>query len=138
FVALKLLQAGINPNKARRFQQEAKLAGKIKHANVVNILDFGLTKANAPYMVMEMVEGKSLGQMIAAQGCLSIEEALPIFDQIIAALRCAHKEKVLHRDLKPDNVLVSSTMEYEPNVPLVKITDFGLAKVFDSPQDLTP
>lgn len=103
------------------FLREARLAARLRHPNVVQVLDFGVTN-ELPYLVMELVPGESLRARLA-RGPLSFAEALPILEGIAAALGAAHERGIVHRDLKPENVVVAPG----PGAPLVKVVDFGLA-----------
>lgn len=109
-----------------RFQREAKMACQLNHPNIVTVLDFGVTERAKPYMVMEYVEGKALDTLIAERGSLTVEEGYPLFLQICEGVAHAHKRGVLHRDLKPNNVMLTNS---QSDTTVVKILDFGLAKM---------
>jgi serine/threonine protein kinase len=131
YYALKVMR----PEKAtkgdsiRRFQREAMAASKIGHPNCVAVSNFGIWKEDLFYMVMDYAPGPSLAQIIH-QGdrriALSPKRALPIFIQICAGLDAAHKLGIVHRDVKPSNIILVSEAETDD---FVKITDFGIAKV---------
>lgn len=123
-VAIKILHPHLVTNKTslERFKQEAKAVSQLHHRAVVTILDFGLTEDNRPYLVMDLLVGKSLSEMIKAQGNIDQERALPIFIQIAEALAYTHKVGIIHRDLKPSNVLILPPDQ-------VRIVDFGIAKL---------
>lgn len=108
-----------------RFRREAHASAKLKHKNIVDVYDYGSTK-ECHYIVMEYVEGITLKRLIAEKGVLGLDEAVRIFRQILEGLDYAHKHGVLHRDIKPDNILIS-------NENSVKITDFGLATFLEAP-----
>ncbi len=117
-----------------RFQQEARAAARFHHPNLVSILDFGISSDGAPFMVMEYVEGKTLCDAFGLEeGSSNSEEEfsllylLEIFIQCCEALACAHKLGVLHRDLKPTNIMLLT----ENDSTRVKILDFGSAKIAD-------
>jgi serine/threonine-protein kinase len=117
----------------RRFQQEAKLAASLSHANVCHVYDYGQLDSGAPYLVMDFLEGNTLAALLAESKFLSIGEALPIFQQICKGLAHAHGRGLVHRDLKPSNImLIDSDGE-----KIVKVLDFGIAKEVDSVQGLT-
>lgn len=117
-----------------RFEREAKLASTLQHPNIVKVIDFGLTEASEPYMVMEYLEGENLDDMIEACGRLAIEEFAPIFSQVCAGLSYAHESNIVHRDIKPSNImLVAHTAPI-----LVKIVDFGIAKACESTGEICP
>jgi serine/threonine protein kinase len=112
-----------------RFTREFNAASKLEHPNVVRALDFGI-EDGVSFLVTEFVEGVSLGQMIEEQGRLTEEAAVRIITQVSQALQYAHERNVIHRDVKPDNILVRSD-------GMVKLADFGLAKDFDDDRLLT-
>jgi eukaryotic-like serine/threonine-protein kinase len=111
----------------RRFFGEAKAAGRLRHPNVVTVYDLGVEDGK-PFMAMELVEGESLSQILKARGALPPQEALAIARQVALGLAYAHEQGVVHRDIKPDNILVDR--EGRP-----VITDFGVAHLESS--DLT-
>ena len=111
----------------RRFFAEAKAAGRLRHPNVVTIYDLGVEDGQ-PFMAMELVEGESLSQILKARGALPPQEALAIARQVSLGLAYAHEQGVVHRDIKPDNILVD-----RKGRPV--ITDFGVAHLESS--DLT-
>ena len=131
-VAVKVLAsdvAGSDPVAFQRFQQEAKAAGRLKHNNLVEIMDFGITDNNEAYLVMDYVEGKTLKELIHDQNNIPLALILEIFRQIAAGMNHAHQNNVIHRDLKPANIIVS---EDEDGSDLVKVIDFGIAKIADA------
>jgi serine/threonine protein kinase len=109
----------------KRFHAEAVLAQKLQHPNVIRIEDLDSTEDGRPFIVMEYVEGHDLRRLIAHQGTLSIARALKITGQVASALAAAHKIGIIHRDIKPDNILISTSTD---GGDLVKVTDFGIAK----------
>jgi hypothetical protein len=111
----------------RRFFGEAKAAGRLRHPNVVTIYDVGVEDGE-PFMAMELVEGESLSQILKARGALPPQEALAIARQVALGLAYAHEQGVVHRDIKPDNILVDRKGR-------AVITDFGVAHLESS--DLT-
>jgi len=114
-----------------RFQREAEAAGRLRHPNVVNVTDFGLTTLNGAslaYLVMEYLDGKSLAEHQAAHGRPQIDLVLDIVDQVALALDAAHQAGIVHRDLKPDNIWLESNLRGGYNV---KVLDFGIAKLSD-------
>jgi len=132
-VAVKILLPGLSTETIIRFQQEARMAAKLDHPNIVKVLDFGQTPGGDLYLIMDYVGSVCLEDMIKKAGRLPLEQALPIFIQIAAGLQHAHSNKVLHRDVKPSNIMISEKHE-EMNVQLV---DFGLAKLQSDNQKLT-
>ena len=129
-VALKILppQAGTDTGFAERFNREARALAKLSHPNIVAVYDFGQTHG-LHYFIMEYVDGPNLRQIERA-GKLTTRQALQIIPQICEALQFAHDEGVVHRDVKPENVLLDKKGR-------VKIADFGLAKILGrEPKDL--
>lgn len=121
-VALKVLFAEFarDPSFVKRFRQEATAAANLNHPNIVGIYDWG-EQDDTYFIVMEYVEGKSVRDLINEKGKLSAEEAASIGVDIAAALQFAHEHGVVHRDVKPGNVLVTKKGQ-------VKVTDFGIAR----------
>ncbi|RQD77821.1 MAG: Stk1 family PASTA domain-containing Ser/Thr kinase [Candidatus Syntrophonatronum acetioxidans] len=121
-VTLKVLRSQFitDENFVRRFHREAQAAASLSHQNVVNIYDVG-EEDDIYYIVMEYIGGKTLKELIKEKGRLSPEEAADIARQICEALVHAHKNKIIHRDIKPHNILIT----YDGTV---KVTDFGIAK----------
>lgn len=125
-VALKLIKTTLDEETGARFQREAKTTAKLSHPNIVSIYDMG-TQDGHPFLVIEYIEGKSLEDIIRDQGALSPSEILRISKDIASALEYAHKAGVLHRDVKPDNIMISKS-------GMPKLMDFGLARSLDSPK----
>jgi tetratricopeptide (TPR) repeat protein len=121
-VAIKLMRPGFATDlDLRRFKSERQISAVLDHPNIARLLDGGSTAEGAPYFVMEHVEGGPLLEHCRERG-LSVRERLILFQQICAAVQYAHQHLVVHRDLKPGNILV--TDEGEP-----KLLDFGIAKL---------
>ena len=122
-VAVKLIKRGMDTDFIlRRFRQERQILASLNHPNIARLLD-GTTADGLPFFVMEYVEGKSLYKF-SDERKLSITERLRLFRRICDALEFAHRNQIIHRDIKPPNILV--TNEGEP-----KLLDFGIAKVFN-------
>jgi serine/threonine protein kinase len=121
-VAVKVLPAALShtPERLRRFEQEARLAGSLSHPNLLALFDVGSFEG-APYLVTELLEGRSLRERLAG-GPLPVRRAVDFAQQIAHGLAAAHEHAVIHRDLKPANVFVTTDGR-------VKILDFGLAKL---------
>lgn len=127
-VAIKILHSEQSePRAAERFRREAQAAARLKHPNAVTIYDFGVTDEGLQYLVMELVEGESLRRILQQKGPLTPSAAAEIMNQVCAALDEAHRHHVLHRDLKPDNIIVNVT----DGGLRVKVLDFGIAKLRD-------
>jgi serine/threonine protein kinase len=114
-----------------RFRREARAAAQLRHPNVVVIYDYG----EAPdagvlgYIVMELVEGKPLGDILEQEGRLKPDRAIALMRQICAGVGAAHKRNIVHRDLKPDNIVVLPADGHDDET--LKVVDFGLAKLRD-------
>jgi hypothetical protein len=111
-----------------RFQREAEIASRLGHPNIVSVLDFNITPEGVPYLVLELLEGRTLGDRIAA-GPMTLAEVTPIVRQIGAALAAAHAEGIVHRDLKPANIFLVPTDVGGAVVDHVKVLDFGISKI---------
>lgn len=116
---------GNDPMLVTRFRQEAIVAARIRHRNIVNVTDYGVA-GGMPFLVMEFVKGKSLHDFLAEQGRLSPERALEIMAAVCAGVGAAHQQGIVHRDLKPLNIMLQDDVPYSDGV---KILDFGLAKI---------
>ncbi|MEP7340928.1 MAG: SUMF1/EgtB/PvdO family nonheme iron enzyme, partial [Acidobacteriota bacterium] len=128
-VAIKVLHAEqvADPQAIERFRREAQAAARLKHPNAVSIYDFGVSGEGLVYLVMELVEGQSLRDLIKQQGPLTPTAAAEVMSQVCAALDEAHRQHIVHRDMKPDNIIVNAT-----GAGLrVKVLDFGIAKMRD-------
>ena len=132
-VAIKMVHSHIvSPTSLMRFEKEAKTISTLSHPNIITIHDFGVSEDEQPYMVMDYMEGVSLSDYIKEQGRLSIDETCDYAIQICDGLSHAHKKGILHRDLKPNNLMLVKleTGEYH-----VKILDFGLAKLLHGDEE---
>ena len=127
-VAVKVLRGELShdPMTLLRFQREASAASKLSHPNVVDVYDVGESDGRH-YIVMEYVRGRTLKQLIAQRGALNLDEAIDIMMQLTSAISLAHEKHIIHRDIKPQNILVKDD-------GTVKITDFGIAIAHDSIQ----
>lgn len=133
-VAIKILNANLSNEESIRFQQEGILAGRLNHENLVSVFDFGVTETGVPYLIMEYLQGFSLGDMITADGALETLFAIRIFQQICRGMLSSHKAGVIHRDLKPANVFM---VQNDDDTFSAKIVDFGLARLLDENARLT-
>lgn len=156
-VAVKVLRS---PDivQRKRFEREMRLIGKLNHPHVVRLIDFGRLQARVaqelwsgggegfedttetrhvvrklPYIVMEYVEGPTLGELVKAEGPLPIQEAIALMLPVLSAVSAAHDAGVVHRDLKPPNILVAK----HGSLPEPKVLDFGIAKPNDEESNLT-
>jgi serine/threonine protein kinase len=125
-VAIKVLQTAAidDPELRKRFEREADLAAKIESKRVVRVLGHGMATGNRPFIVMELVEGHSLRDVMAAHGPYRWDEIRPFLLTIARALADAHAEGVIHRDVKPSNVMVTADGS-------IKLADFGIARDLD-------
>lgn len=120
-VAIKVLQAGLDGLLPDRLQQECRILASVEHPNIARLLDAGATADGQPYFVMEYVAGLAIDQFCDDRN-LSVRERVQLMLPICEAVQRAHQKLVVHRDLKPDNILVTSTGQ-------PKLLDFGIAKV---------
>ena len=125
-VAVKVLRPEFNEDSEfiSRFQREAEAASKMTHHNIVNLLDVGMDGENR-YLVMEYVQGKTLKEVIQERGKLSAPLACQIAIRILSALEHAHRNGIVHRDIKPQNILVHADGH-------IKVADFGIARIANS------
>src|SRR5574344_2068014 len=125
-VAVKVLRGDLagDDKFVRRFQREALSASSLSHPNIVEIYDVGEDNGNF-YIVMEYIEGKTLKQLIKKRGVLTLPETMDIMLQLLDALAQAHDSYIIHRDIKPQNIMIKES-------GLVKITDFGIATALNS------
>ncbi|MGL4422615.1 MAG: serine/threonine-protein kinase, partial [Gemmataceae bacterium] len=130
-VAIKIVpsETAKNPVLLKRFEQEFKAASLLDHPNVVKAIEYCGTGTN-PFLVMEFVDGESLGGRVDRDGAIGDEEALAIMTQVCEGLHRAHKQGLIHRDVKPDNILVTKE-------GVAKLTDMGLVKEVEGELNLT-
>jgi serine/threonine protein kinase len=133
-VAVKLLHHDLAREKQalERFRREARTAAMIRHPNIVSIHDFsdGTANGTEAYIVMELVQGVSLGNLLRREGRMTPKRAVHLMHDICTGVGVAHRRGLLHRDLKPDNVIVAPP-SHEGDEEIAKVVDFGLAKVRD-------
>lgn len=115
----------------RRFRAEAQAMSVLTHPNLIQISDYGNADDGTPFLVMEYLEGISLGDYIHKNGPLTVEFALPLFAQIADALAHAHGKNLIHRDLKPSNIMLIGDKH-----DFVKVVDLGIAKAIEAADDL--
>lgn len=127
-VAIKVLLPHLvkSQQALKRFQQEARAASSLNHPNVMTVFDFGLTVDGLPFLVMDLLEGTSLSAVLQTEHYLPVERALRIFMQVCEGLAHAHEKGVIHRDVKPNNLML---VRYIGQTDFVKIVDFGIAKL---------
>jgi serine/threonine protein kinase/tetratricopeptide (TPR) repeat protein len=129
--AVKVLRNDLAADEAaiRRFEQEAVIASGFTHVNILSVYGHGRTIDGAPYIVMDFLEGESLGQILSREGRLEPFRAINICMQICEALAHAHMQGLIHRDLKPSNIMLINNKQ---STDMVKVLDFGIAKVMPS------
>ena len=124
-VAVKIPHAGRDERHYHsRFLREARAVSALNHPNVAAVYDYGETEEGAPFIVMELVTGQTLGDLLTGQG-LTLARAVEVIEQVAEALAEAHRHHIVHRDVKPSNVIINDRGE-------VKVLDFGLAKQLHS------
>lgn len=128
-VAIKTIKTeGLSPAEYReykaRFHREAQAAGVLVHPNILTIYDFGEDEGTL-FLAMELLSGKTLQLMLEEQSVLPVDTIVPVFEQVGSALDRAHRHQVIHRDIKPGNIMVLDD-------GLVKVTDFGIAKLMSA------
>ncbi len=129
-VAVKLLRPELGTNQMilRRFNAEAEMVAKLKHPNTVAIYDFGQDADGSLFIAMEFIEGRSLRAALQQEGPFSPARALAIAVQVAASLSDAHSNELVHRDLKPDNVMLQDRGKQKD---IARVLDFGIAKLRD-------
>ncbi len=133
FVALKIIKTDGSSDMQKqilRMQNEAKVLARLSHQNIVQIYQMGACSDGTPFLVCEYIEGVTLAQILATEETLSPRKVLEIFTQILDALDCAHLNGLLHRDLKPGNVMI--IVDQETGSLHVKLLDFGIARELSS------
>jgi serine/threonine protein kinase len=127
-VALKFLAVGrqFDAKSLARFQKEAEAAAELQHTNICSTREFGVNEDGIPFLVMDYVEGTSLGDILSTEKKLSKNQAIEIMTGLCAGLEHAHAQGVIHRDIKPANIILTKD---KANSDIVKIVDFGIAKL---------
>lgn len=127
YVAVKILKPEYAKDETfvKRFRREAQSAASLTHANIVSVYDVG-AEGDINYIVMELLESKTLKDYIEEHGAMPSDLVLKISAQIASALETAHKAHIIHRDIKPQNIVLNKNM-------VAKVTDFGIAKITNVP-----
>ena len=133
-VAVKVLKDTTDPDVIKRFHEEARAAAKLKHSNILDVYDIGVTDDGKLYLVMEYLPGDNLEQVLKRQGRLEFDLACGILIQICRGLAYAHQNGIIHRDVKPSNIVMGTTDSGEN---YLKIVDFGVAKRIEVDQKIT-
>ncbi len=125
--ALKMLRAEVSrlPSLAERFRREAHAIGSLDHPNIVRVTDFGQTEDGALFTVMHLVDGASLHDILQKLGTLDAVTAIEVACGVLEGLQCAHAAGVVHRDIKPDNIMLAT----KDGQLEVKLVDFGIAQM---------
>ena len=133
---VKVLKAGAlgNEEMKRRFVEEARTATRLKHPNICTIHDFALDDEGKAYLVMEFIDGVNLADLVRRQGPRTLGLTLEIAQQTLSALGYLHRKNVVHRDVAPDNLMLTQDEERRP---LIKVIDLGIAKTLDRPGEMT-
>jgi PAS domain S-box-containing protein len=135
-VALKLLRPPASEDEEEvftRFRREGVTACRINHLNAVAVLDLDITEGGYPYIVMEYLEGETLEGRLRSKRLLTMRQAAELFADVCSCLGAAHRAGVLHRDIKPSNLFLQHATGGEPQSLVVKVLDFGIAKLADEP-----
>ena len=127
-------QSAENPDLQRRFVQEAQLITRVRHKNICLIFDFAIDDDLTAYIVMEYIEGVSLADWMKLSGPLEVPLALEIARQSLEALEYLHRKRVIHRDISPENIML--TVDHDGRL-LVKMIDLGIAKAMDADEGVT-
>ena len=122
YVAIKILRPEFTKDEQfiENFKRESQASARLSHANIVGVYDVG-KEGNIHFIVMELIDGKVLSEVIKEKGRIEYKEAISIIRQVASALSLAHKNQIIHRDIKPHNILITST-------GVAKLADFGIAK----------
>ena len=133
-VAIKVLTGALfgDPAALRRFEREAQASARLSHLNIVTVFDYGSLGTDGAYLVMEYVKGQTLRHELRREASLTPERVAFILDGVCDAVAEAHKSGVIHRDLKPENILLTDSDD--PRHQIVKVLDFGIAKVLTEGQ----
>ena len=135
-VAVKLLHQQMAPHQEvfQRFKREAKIACKLNHPHIIEVFDFDRTEDGIPYIIMEYLAGEDLEDLLQRRRRLRLDEVMAMFEGICSAVQQAHEEGVIHRDLKPQNILLCRVGD-RPDFP--KVLDFGISKLKDNDSIVT-
>ncbi len=136
-VAVKVLRShsALLPKSIKRFRYEAIAASKLDHPNIIRVYEFNVPDQGAPYLVMDYLEGSSLAEFIAKNGAIELRRAISIMTKVCEGLEHAHKAGVIHRDLKPGNIMLVKDQDGQQSV---KIVDFGIAKILHNEDEDSP
>jgi serine/threonine-protein kinase len=127
-------QSGASDEQARRFLQEAKTLTRLKHPNICTILDLFQDPQGTAYIVLEYIDGVNVSELLETSGLPSLPLALEIAHQTLLALECLHRRNIAHRDVAPDNIMLTMDENHEPHVKLIGL---GVAKMLSSTVEIT-
>lgn len=135
-VAVKIIRPALpgGEKTVERLRREARAVARLRHPNVVSVFDFGISPDIGAYIVMELVDGEPLSQALKRAGRFPASYTIALMHQIAAAVQAAHDVGVVHRDLKPQNILLDAAH----GAPVVKVLDFGVAKLLENPDRVEP
>lgn len=134
--AIKILNQSLleDASSLKRFELEAKSARSVVHPNLVAVYDYGITGKGRPFLVMDYLDGSDLKTLLAKEGFLDVARALNLFIQCAEGLAHAHQLDIIHRDVKPSNIILESR---DSGIEFAKIVDFGIAKILPNQQTIT-
>lgn len=137
-VVVKLLRAGLvaREDLAARLRVEARALARMSHPNLVAVLDLGTSADGRPFIVLERLSGRTLGDELRRRGCLPPLDAIDLVRQALAGLEAAHRAGIVHRDVKLDNLFLCDAGNNGRRV--VKVLDFGVAKILDAGAEIAP
>lgn len=128
-VAIKIIKNGkATPENINRFKREQRILARLNHPGIAQLYDGGITGEGFPYIIMEYIDGIPITEYCKKNQC-DIEQKITLFEQVLEAVRNAHENLTIHRDLKPDNILINRSGK-------VKILDFGISKLLEDDEDL--
>jgi serine/threonine-protein kinase len=134
YIALKILKPDVPEFQSRRFHREAVIAANFSHPNLVRVLEVGRSP-DLTWLAMEYLRGRDVGDVIASRKRISFRVLVDIFDQTLEALQYIHTRKIVHCDIKPENIFVTRDA-YDRRLVIVKLIDFGIARSVDGPLEL--
>jgi serine/threonine-protein kinase len=115
----------VNKESQARFQAEANACSRLVHDHLIKLIDYGIAESGQPYIILEYVDGIDLSELLKKAGGISLRTSLEIAEQLVSGLQHAHAQDILHRDLKPGNIMITWNVGH----PFVKIVDFSIAKL---------
>jgi serine/threonine protein kinase len=141
-VAIKMIKGEFLTDKEvlTRFEQEAKAASSLDHPSIIKVYDYGISRDKRPYLVMDYLEGTTFSNLLKTKKRFSPQQILPLFIKLTDALEHAHSRNIVHRDIKPGNIVLVETHINQDDaclsIVIPKIVDFGIAKILDNKHNL--